>query len=135
MKPPFPPGRRPRYLVTGTILAIIGACLLWPVACHGETPPVIATCGPTQSMFPVIRGGELLIIAPTPFRELKKGDIVLRRVDWYPTLVCHRITKVGFGRAITKGDNNPTEDSGWMTPATYAGRVLRILPPPVLPLP
>ena len=81
-------------------------------------------------MFPTIKGGELLIIEPAPFRGLKKGDIVLRRVDWYPTLVCHRVIKIGWGRAITKGDNNPTEDPGWMTSATYAGRVMMILPPP-----
>lgn len=57
-----------------------------------------------NSMRPFIRGGDIIVLAPTP-EQLRKGDIVLARLD-ERNYVVHRIVGIDSDRLILAGDAN-----------------------------
>lgn len=91
----------------------------------GETPSFVAT---GHSMWPTIRDGDTVAIAPLPPAGPRLGDIVLAVTPG--GLVLHRVIALSPGRALLKGDANPRPD-GWCPFDQLAGR----LPPnPLGPL-
>jgi phage repressor protein C with HTH and peptisase S24 domain len=60
-------------------------------------------CATGDSMYPSIRHGQHVHVAPAHPRTLQRGDIVLARAS--RGLTAHRIVRVTFDNVITRGDN------------------------------
>jgi signal peptidase I len=113
-------------LVLGLAVAIGCSSVRGPVK---ERPPEprFGLVGATGSMRPAFDTFDLVEVEQAPFADLKIGDVVVRRIGAYAT-VMHRI--VHEGRAIngekwfiTKGDSVPQRDTGFLDAASYAGRI------------
>ena len=109
------------------------ACLALLVGCGKKQPPVEKPSAvvvlPGTSMFPTLKGGEVLPVEQTPFADLAVGDVGLRRASWSDHLVCHRVVSVYSDRVETRGDAvGLATDPFWMTPDDYAGKV--VMPTP-----
>ncbi len=71
----------------------------------------------SDSMLPTMKTGDLIIVKETDLYSLKVGDVITfySIVDGRRILVTHRITEINeFENTrsfVTKGDNNPVEDS------------------------
>ncbi len=86
----------------------------------------------TDSMLPVIRGGDLCIWNVTPFGQLHKGDIVATFAHFNGQwgLVSHRLYKRTRNGWMTKGDANRWPDSWITTPQNYRGRLVEVVHKP-----
>jgi signal peptidase len=66
----------------------------------------------SDSMYPAIKAGDLVIVRETDTNKLAKGDVIAYREG--KSVITHRIIDVktidGTRQFITKGDNNNTED-------------------------
>ena len=95
----------------------------------------------STSMLPTLQPGDLVVVYPVPFANLKVGDIIVYSppCSRTGTSVIHRIIQVescGTGQPcyLTKGDNNPYTDveggisTGPITSNCYVGVVLFIVP-------
>lgn len=75
------------------------------------------------SMETQIYAGDLVVVKETDTKELKKNDIIAFRED--DIVITHRIIDIrnenGETRYITKGDNNNTEDHGYVTEKQVEG--------------
>jgi signal peptidase I len=72
-----------------------------------EIPGVIKTFG--DSMYPLLLDGDVLYLKKIKFSEIKVNDIITaRQKDHYFT---HRVIYKDKNYVITKGDNNPVNDS------------------------
>lgn len=75
-----------------------------------------------QSMSPTFRPGHVLYVRPTA-QDIQVGDVI---VFLHPTAniyYVHRVVSKTQGGWITRGDNNPFEDSWLVTPEDVVGRV------------
>ncbi len=80
----------------------------------------------TQSMYPEIRAGDLVLIKECTPNDLKKGDVIQYKRDRYT--VVHRIKEIqqkdGEYIYITKGDNNSSEDMDPVREDQVVGKVI-----------
>lgn len=76
------------------------------------------------SMETEIFAGDVAVVKEIDTKELKKGDIIAFKTD-DDIVVTHRIEKIikesGETKYITKGDNNNTEDNGYVLPQQIEG--------------
>lgn len=78
--------------------------------------------GDSGSMRPVLQGGEIFIVMPIKWTDLRVGQIVIFRCDWAKEgRVVHRVIAKGKFRAITKGDHNMRPDPGYIRPQDLLG--------------
>lgn len=108
------------------ILIISGVILINYYMNPNEVPsffgfkPFIVLSG---SMETEILAGDLVIVKEIDTNKLKKEDIIAFKQD--EIVVTHRIvdiiTEEGVTKYITKGDNNNTEDSGYVLPEQVEG--------------
>jgi hypothetical protein len=77
-----------------------------------------------NSMNPALSHNQILEVDYNfPFHKLKHGDVVLFSCD-RGIQVVHRIReRVEFGRWVTKGDNNPVDDSTILSPKNFLGKI------------
>ncbi len=69
--------------------------------------------GPTDSMLPILQGGELVRFEQHP---PSVGDVVAFRADWGKTgRVIHRVVEIRGDKFFTQGDNKPHRDAGYRT--------------------
>ena len=61
-----------------------------------------------SSMFPTIKAGEKLLVQTKFFKDLTKGDIVVRRMNG--KLIAHRVVGYENDSIITQGDNSFKRD-------------------------
>jgi len=61
-----------------------------------------------DSMFPVIRSGDRLLVEPSGIGDLRTGDVVLAKLD--RGLTAHRVVRLQGQTIITRGDNCPADD-------------------------
>lgn len=61
-----------------------------------------------NSMYPLFRNLDTLVISPYDGQMLKPGDVIVfrSRIESKETIVTHRIILKGYAGIITKGDNN-----------------------------
>lgn len=85
----------------------------------------LAKVRPTGSMKPTFDHTAVLVVAPTPYSDLKEGDIVVFKSAG--TLMAHRLVSFGAGGWTTKGDALVNPDRARMTPQSYIGRVCEIV--------
>ncbi|MFZ4893063.1 signal peptidase I [Plantibacter sp. Mn2098] len=118
---PRPGERTPRWLrVVGTVVAwtvaiiTIGLVLLLVVLPRvtGATPYTVAT----GSMTPTYPPGAVVVVRPTPFDQIKQGDVITFQLkSGEPTVVTHRVVGIDVGdkgvTLRTKGDANTSEDA------------------------
>lgn len=122
------------------VLALsIGVALLLLTGCnttrHSVPPGDLIGLPPyTVSMRPALNGDEFTLIRRVPFDSIKVGDVIVYRAYWHPQLVAHRVTAKGMGRLITKGDNNPVPDPGFVTRSSFVGLLTHIDGRPIEPL-
>lgn len=118
---------------TRQCLALLAALVL-ATACTETAPdckyPVPFQCrvGPTGSMLPTYRGGELVWAVPTDIRKLKERDIIVWRWEAKCLNVFHRVWKLGVAGngepyVITKGDANAWPDEVAVTARELRGIV------------
>lgn len=119
------------------VVAAVG-CRALPKPVQKPKLPQISLVGPTGSMRPAFDLLDLVEVEDAPFDSLKVGDVVIRRITAFQT-VMHRI--VADGRAgngeryfVTAGDALPKRDFGFMDRDTYFGRVRLVKKAPPLKL-
>lgn len=91
------------------MLCFVVLMILFGLGVFSVEPLVIAS----NSMYPKIRKGDIVIIKDTDVNDVKKGDIIRYKMDDY--YVVHRVVSVyeteeGKLEFITKGDNNDDVD-------------------------
>ncbi len=79
------------------------------------------------SMYPAVRAGDLLQVAPMPAEELQPGDILLCHNQGQ--LICHRLVRryanIGKLYVVTKGDRSSKCDPP-LAANQVLGRVVRL---------
>ena len=129
------PLRRLTYTVIG-LLSLIPACALLfllvnvliqqtslnNVYFFGSRPTLVVT----ESMEPTIMTNSIVIVEDTPMEDIVEGDIIRYNSKQLGYSVIHRVTEVGDGWFVTKGDNNPTIDRWIVTSDMYNGKVTEI---------
>ena len=80
----------------------------------------------TESMYPVIKANDIIIIKDYDYSKLKVGDIIVYYNEEYNINVVHRIVKINADSTYTtKGDNNALEDSFPITKDIFIGKVVK----------
>lgn len=116
---------------TALILAALAALVLivLPLATGSQTYSVL-----TNSMKPHYGPGTLLVIQPTPFSQLRTGDVVTYQIEsGRPEVITHRITSIaadqqGNSLLVTQGDNNDVADEAPVTEVQVRGKLLYAVP-------
>jgi signal peptidase I len=75
-----------------------------------------------DSMYPAIRNGDAVEIAPCDVSELRRGDIVLAALPRGLTL--HRVVRISPRGIVTRGDNSLCADSPF-GPSQVLGRAIK----------
>jgi signal peptidase I len=88
------------------VIAIDAATVISDLLERGHTVEFRAS---GDSMYPVIRAGDVLVVEPLGARSLRRGDVVL--ADAMRGLTAHRVLDARDGRIITKGDNAVEADA------------------------
>ncbi len=90
----------------------------------------------SNSMYPTLKKGDLLVVTKADPYELKEGDIIVFNAPWASKPVVHRIVRVEWlgGSPIfyTKGDANSHMDLGYRTVDDIIGKVSYRVPVPKL---
>jgi signal peptidase len=110
------------------VTAIISVAMVWFGVGLFPVHPSLVGSG---SMSPVLRVGDITIIAKTPLTSIKVGDIIeyrnAEKID-----IVHRVIKIeqvnGTTEFITKGDANNVEDSAPVLPDNVLGKVVFDVP-------
>jgi signal peptidase len=114
-------------LIFATLAALV--LILVPLVTGSQTYSVL-----TNSMKPSYGPGTLLVVKPTPFAELRVGDVVTYQLESErPEVITHRITSVavdqqGNSLLVTKGDNNDVADAAPVTEVQVRGKLLYAVP-------
>lgn len=84
------------------------------------------------SMQPTFAEREVVALELCPWDELRTGDTVIYWHDLTGQYIHHRIDSYdrNSGRWITRGDNNPGQDTGRMTSDEFIGRTHKLLVAP-----
>ena len=107
-----------------TIVKILLVAVLWSILI---TFGVSILCGfrydlvVSYSMYPLYTRGTMVMIEPTPYEDLKIGDVV--NFDFASTTCTHRL--VGFaedGDLITQGDASTSQEK--ISKGKYRGRIV-----------
>lgn len=113
-------------LISNLILIIKGYANPDEIPGYGNTKPLIVL---TDSMEPVIKSGDLILIKVAEFDDIKEGDIIsyFESATERTTTVTHRVTKINYdenGNRVsftTKGDANNIEDGDKVTKEMLIG--------------
>ena len=113
-----------RALLTAVLLlAVAGACWLWPATLGGRTTYLV-TQG--TSMAPRFRSGDLAVVRPASHYAV--GDVVAYRSNLLRAVVLHRIEGMRDGRYQLQGDRNTWRDPDGAAPDQIIGRLLGRVP-------
>lgn len=88
----------------------------------------------TGSMAPHYSPGTFLVVKPTPFEELKVGDVVTYQIEsGSPTVITHRIISLGAAQngertLVTQGDNNDVVDPEPVREVQVRGKLFYAVP-------
>jgi signal peptidase I len=77
----------------------------------------------SNSMYPLIRKGDFVIVQATPANNLSMGTIIVFRRDG--ELITHRFLKDDAGTVLTKGDNSLLPDAP-VNKGAILGKVIQI---------
>ena len=92
--------------------------------------PIVPIVIASNSMYPYIERGDIVIVKKTPFHEIKINDIIEYELD--NISVIHRVLEIKNTRdgkvLITKGDNNQSIDSKEVTKEQVNGIIVTNIP-------
>jgi signal peptidase I len=92
--------------------------------------PIVPIVIASNSMYPYIERGDIVIMKKTPFHEIKINDIIEYKLD--NISVIHRVLEIKNTRdgkvLITKGDNNQSVDSREVTEEQVHGIIVSNIP-------
>lgn len=92
--------------------------------------PIVPIVIASNSMYPYIERGDIVIMKKTPFQEIKINDIIEYKLD--NISVIHRVLEIKNTRdgkvLITKGDNNQSVDSKEVTAEQVHGIIVANIP-------
>lgn len=114
-------------LMIAALVALV--MIIVPMVTGSQTYTVL-----TSSMAPKYAPGTFLVVKPTPFSDLRVGDIITYQIEsGKPGVITHRITAVGATQSgerilTTKGDNNSLEDANPVQAAQVKGKLLYAVP-------
>jgi signal peptidase len=119
-------------LSTGLLVVVAGLAVVLIVVpkATGSTPLTVLT----QSMDPTLPPGTLLVVRPTPVRDIRVGDVVTYQIEsGQPAVISHRVVSIasssdGSRTFVLKGDNNALADPGVVTATQIRGVVWYSLP-------
>ena len=108
-------------------ILLISATILIDSYMHPDKVPSFFGWKPfivlSGSMETQISAGDVVVVKETDTQSLKKGDIIAFKED--NVVITHRIDDIteenGEKRYITKGDNNNTQDVGYVLPEQVEG--------------
>ena len=87
----------------------------------------------SRSMEPALSVGQA-VVTTSDYQDLKVGDIVVFSYGESSRYICHRIVEInevdGQTRYVTKGDNNSTIDSRYVTAENILGKVIAVIKKP-----
>lgn len=117
-------------VVIGGLSVLFLLIVVLPIATH-ETHYAIAD--PTDSMYPVIRPGSMLIVTHIEPSSVNVGTIIVFHSPWdNGTLFAHQVigieNKSGTEYFITKGVNNPAKDPLPVPAGDLVGKVYTAIP-------
>lgn len=122
-------GRGAAYLALFLAGLVALVMIVVPMATGAQTYTVL-----TSSMAPKYAPGTFMVVKPTPFSELRVGDIITYQMEsGKPGVITHRISSVGAtqtGERIltTKGDNNTLDDANPVQAAQVKGKLFYAVP-------
>lgn len=107
-------------LISNLILIIKGYSNPGEVPGYGNTKPLIVL---TDSMYPTIKAGDMILIKVTDFDDVKEGDVIafFESATERTTTVTHRVKEINYdedGNKVsftTQGDANNIEDADKVT--------------------
>lgn len=107
-------------LISNLILIIKGYTNPGEIPGYGKTKPLIVL---TDSMYPTIKSGDMILIKTTDFDDVKEGDIIafFESAKERTTTVTHRVVDFNYDENgniksfITKGDANNINDGDYVT--------------------
>lgn len=113
--------------ITVTAVVIIAFVLVPRII--GATPYTVLT----DSMTGTAPAGSIVVVKPTPFEQLRMGDIITYQLrSGEPTVVTHRVVGIdvveGETRLRTQGDANPVADAQPVRAEQVKGRVIYHVP-------
>lgn len=100
-----------------------------PLASGSQTYTVL-----TSSMAPKYAPGTFLVVRPTPFNELRVGDVITYQIEsGKPAVISHRIVSVGASQSgervlTTQGDNNSLQDAVPVQAVQVRGKLFYAVP-------
>lgn len=112
------------------LVVLLGVMAILVPALAGATPMTVLT----GSMEPNLPPGTLVIIKPTPTRDIRLGDVITYRITpTEPGVVTHRVTAItdsatGGQSFTTKGDNNEVADANPVKSTQVVGKLWYSIP-------
>ncbi|WP_258375247.1 signal peptidase I [Curtobacterium sp. MCSS17_008] len=112
------------------LLAALAVVLVVVPKATGSVPLTVLT----ESMEPTLPPGTLVVVRPTPFDDIRVGDVVTYQIaSGEPAVVTHRVVSVtaaadGSPRLVLQGDANPVADARPVVPAQVRGVVWYSVP-------
>src|SRR5258708_10645 len=95
------------------IFLLLACCALPLLRAEPDCPPApfVTKVAPTGSMFPFLKGGELLLVERVHIGDLKLDDVIVWRFAAKKLNVLHRVIHIGVAAngerfVVTKGDHN-----------------------------
>ncbi len=133
---PSPAGKAMRFIGRSIALVVLVVAalaalvlILVPLVTGSQTFTVL-----TNSMAPKYAPGTFLVVKPTPFTDLRVGDIITYQIEsGKPAVISHRIVSVSSTQSgervfTTKGDNNSLEDEAPVHEVQVRGKLLYAVP-------
>lgn len=111
------------------MVALAAAVIVIPALAGGVPLTVL-----TSSMEPTLPPGTLIVVTPTPVKDIHVGNVVTYQIrSGDPAVVSHRVlsrsaSSNGAITFITKGDNNDSPDAQPVTAAQIKGTVWYSVP-------
>ncbi len=113
------------------IMVLFSGYVTFALAMGTTTPLVVVT---SSSMETALYRGDLLAIQSRGEDMIFVDDVIVFRADWHPeTPIVHRVVEIiedgDVGREfVTRGDNNPRNDTGTRTIEDILGVVVGVVP-------
>ncbi len=101
--------------VSGIVLLVCGFGLY-------DLRPYVVLSGSMEPDYPT---GSVILTNTTP-DEIGTQDVITYRTGGQ--LITHRVVRMNEEGYVTKGDNNPTEDPGTVSPDQVVGKVISCIP-------